>query len=307
MSSIVVVGSVNVDMVIQSRKLPSPGETVTGGTFVLAQGGKGANQAVAANNLVGGVGLVAKVGKDMFGDQTVRNFAQGGMNVDCVLRDPDKATGTALILVDAKGENLISVAPGANFALTPDDIDQAAAMIAGAKVLLLQLEIPMETVTRAAEVASEAGVTVILDPAPAAPLDRGLLEKVDFITPNETEATQITGIQVIDPESTRAAAKKLLDMGAKQAVITLGSQGVYWTDGDEELFVPARKVEACDTTAAGDAFNGAFGAALVEGLPIDRALSRACNVASLSATKMGAQPSLPTLEEVEEFERRVFG
>ena len=306
MPSIVVVGSVNVDMVIQSEKLPAPGETVTGGTFVLAQGGKGANQAVAANKLIGDVGLVAKVGKDMFGDETVENFAQGGMNVECVLRDPDNATGTALILVDAKGENLISVAPGANFALTPDDIDAAAEMIAQAKVLLLQLEIPMETVTKAAEVASAAGVTVVLDPAPAAPLKRKLLEHVDYVTPNETEAAQITGIQVTDPESTRTAAKKLLDMGAKQAVITLGSQGVYWTDGDEELFVPAQKIEARDTTAAGDAFNGAFGAALVTGLPIEAALSRACNVASLSATKMGAQPSLPTLEEVEEFEKRVF-
>lgn len=310
---IVVVGSVNTDMVVKSDRLPAPGETVSGGQFVMAAGGKGANQAVAAARLGGDVTLVAKVGKDMFGDQAVENYRREGIATDLILRDPDHATGVALILVDTSGENLISVASGANHALVPDDLDRTAERIQTADVLLLQLEIPLDTVRRAAEIAAAAGVPVVLDPAPASPLDGELLSRVSYLTPNESEAARLTGIQVCDEDSARAAADKLLlsvgrnavpsyRVGApRHVIVTLGSKGALVAGPKEKVLVPSRRVEARDSTAAGDAFNGGLAIALARGVSLVDAVREACLVGALSVTRLGAQPSLPTLNELKRF------
>jgi ribokinase len=304
---IVVVGSSNTDMVVKAERLPGPGETVTGGTFVMAPGGKGANQAVAAARLGAEVTFVARVGQDMFGDQAVEGYRKEGILTDLVVRDPQHHTGVALILVDRRGENLISVASGANHALRPQDVQQAAERIKAADVLLLQLEIPMETVQFAARLAAEAGVKVILDPAPApdAPLEDRLLRSVTCLTPNESEAERLTGICVRDEDSAWAAADKLLQTGARQVIVTLGAKGALLAGGGQSVMIPGYRVEALDSTAAGDAFNGGLGAALARGLPWEEAVREANLVGALSVTRLGAQPSLPTADEVRRFAETV--
>ncbi len=300
---IVVVGSSNTDMVVKSQRIPRPGETVTGGQFVMAAGGKGANQAVAAARLGAEVTLVAKVGQDMFGDQAVANYRQEGIVTDFILRDPQRATGVALILVDDQGENLISVASGANHALQPEDLERAGAAIRAADVLLLQLEIPLETVACAARLAAAAGVAVILDPAPAPahPLDAALMQHLACVKPNETEAERLTGVRVVDEASARQAAEKLRQAGAQNAIITLGSQGALWSSPSDAGFVAAPRVQAVDATAAGDAFSGALACALARGLALPAAVEYACLVGAISVTRMGAQPSLPRQDEVQRF------
>jgi ribokinase len=300
---IVVVGSSNTDMVVKAERLPGPGETVTGGTFVMAPGGKGANQAVAAARLGAEVSFVARVGQDLFGDQAVEGYRKEGILNDLIVRDPQNHTGVALILVDQRGENLISVASGANHHLRPQDVQQAAERIKAADVLLLQLEIPMETVQFAALLAAEAGVKVILDPAPApdAPLEDRLLRSVTCLTPNESEAERLTGIPVRDEDSARAAAEKLLQTGARQVIVTLGAKGALLAGGEQTLMIPGYRVEALDSTAAGDAFNGGLGAALARGLSWEEAVREANLVGALSVTRLGAQPSLPTADEVRRF------
>jgi ribokinase len=298
---IVVVGSVNTDMVVKGERLPGPGETVTGGQFVLAAGGKGANQAVAAARLGADVTLVAKVGRDVFGDQAIENFHREGIRTDCILRDPDNATGVALILVDDSGENLISVASGANHALTPAEIEQAAERIRTADVLMLQLEIPMDAVCRAAQIAAEAGVPVMLDPAPAAPLPEGLLRNVTYLTPNESEAERLTAIAVTDEVTARRAAERLLAAGARYVIVTLGSKGALLAGKDNTVLIPTEPVNAVDTTAAGDAFNGGLAWARGSGMALEAAVRQACLVGALSATRLGAQPSLPTKDELMRF------
>jgi ribokinase len=304
---IVVVGSSNTDMVVKGERLPRPGETVTGGEFLIAAGGKGANQAVAAARLGAEVAFVAKVGADMFGDQAVAGYRKEGIDTDFVLRDPKKPTGVALILVDRQGENLISVASGANNALSPEDVEKAAERIRAADVVVLQLEIPMETVAFAARFAAENGVAVILDPAPApaGPLDPGLLKHVTYLKPNETEAERLTGIPVRDEASALQAAEKLLANGVRNAIVTLGAKGALWANGRRSCFVPGMAVEALDSTAAGDAFSGALACALARGLGLDEAVRYAGLVGALSVTRLGAQPSLPTKEEVERFKARM--
>jgi ribokinase len=301
---IVVVGSSNTDMVVKSERLPAPGETVTGGEFLMAAGGKGANQAVAAARLGAEVTFVAKVGSDMFGEQAIAGYRKEGIRTDFILRDPQHATGVALILVDQKGENLISVASGANHALSPDDVRRAAEPIRAADLVVLQLEIPIETVACAAGLAAEAGVPVILDPAPAPAgrLEPGLLKHVTYVKPNETEAERLTGIPVRDEASARQAAAKLLEGGVRSAVITLGAKGAIWVEPARSGFVPGVKVTAVDSTAAGDAFSGALACALARGLALDEAVRYAGVVAAISVTRLGAQPSLPTREEVERFQ-----
>ena len=298
---IVVVGSVNTDMVVKGRRLPAPGETVTGGRFIMAAGGKGANQAVAAARLGAEVTLVAKVGRDVFGDQAIENFRREGIRTDCILRDADNATGVALILVDDAGENLISVASGANHALSPQEIAVAADRIRSADVLMLQLEIPLDTVCQAAQMAAEAGVPVILDPAPAAPLPDGLLQHVAYLTPNESEAERLTGIPVNDEASARLAAQRLLSAGARHVIVTLGANGALLAGSEHTLLIPSEPVDAVDTTAAGDAFNGGLAQALGSGMSLERAVRQACLVGALSATRLGAQPSLPTWDELTRF------
>lgn len=300
---IVVVGSSNTDMVVKSGHLPKPGETVTGGRFVMAAGGKGANQAVAAARLGAEVAFVAKTGSDMFGDQAIEGYKRQGIATDLILRDPDNHTGMALILVDEQGENLISVASGANHALTPADVEKAAKRIQGADVLMLQLEIPAEAVQAAVEIAAAADVPVILDPAPApdTPLDRKLLEKVTYLTPNETEAERLTRVPVCDESSARTAAEKLLETGARHVIITMGSKGALTASAAEAAMTLSQRVEARDSTAAGDAFNGGLACAVAKGLPLHDAVRYASLVGALSVTKLGAQPSLPTAEELREF------
>ena len=253
----------------------------------MAAGGKGANQAVAAARLGAEVTLVAKVGRDVFGDQAIENFRREGIRTDCILRDPDNATGVALILVDDSGENLISVASGANHALTPQEIDQAADRIRAADVLMLQLEIPMDTVCRAAQIAAEAGVPVILDPAPAAPLPDGLLRHVTYLTPNESEAERLTGIAVTDEASARRAAERLLAAGARHVIVTLGAKGALW---------PAR-AHGADSQRAGRSrrhdrgrrrLQRRTGLGAGQRMAVEQAVRQACLVGALSATRLGA-------------------
>jgi ribokinase len=304
---ITVVGSVNTDMVVKASRLPAPGETVAGRQFVMAAGGKGANQAVAAVRLGVDMTLIAKVGRDLFGDRAIEGYRREGIRTEGIIRDTENPTGVALIIVDDRGQNLIAVASGANEYLTPEEVDHRADEIRQADVLLLQLEIPIEAVCRAAQIAAEAGVVVILDPAPARPLPRDLLEIVDYLTPNEAEASQLSGQEVCDAASALQAAERLLASGARHVVITLGAAGALLADSGGSVLVPTVAVDAVDTTAAGDAFNGAFAWGLATGLSSQDAVRRACLAATLSTTRLGAQSSLPTVAELQRFAGQTNG
>ena len=295
---IVVVGSVNTDMVVKGKRLPGPGETVSGGSFLMAGGGKGANQAVAAARLGAEVTLVAKVGRDMLGDQAIENFGREGIRTDGILRSPDDHTGVALILVDDAAENLISVASGANHALTPEEIEQQADRIAAADMVVLQLETPLDTVFRAAQIAARSGVPVILNPAPAAPLPEELFACVTYLTPNETETELLTGIAVRDADSAREAAEHLLAAGTRHVIVTLGAKGAQMTDANGTVLVPSVRVDAVDTTAAGDTFIGYFLADYTKSGNVSSALQIACKAAAICVTRPGAADSIPYRKEV---------
>ena len=299
---IIVVGSSNTDMVVKSRKLPAPGETVTGGEFLLAAGGKGANQAVAAARLGANVVFVTRVGSDMFGEQAIAGYVKEGINVDWAVRDPNQPTGVALILVDEQGENLISVASGANHDLSPDDVKRAESVFQDADRVIVQLETPLDTLRATADIAKKYGVPLLLDPAPAppTPLDIGLLSMISCIKPNENEAEKLTGIPIHDVSSAQKGADKLLQLGVKNVIITLGTQGALVVEqpGTGTL-VPAHPVKAVDSTAAGDAFSGALAVAWGGGQSLLDAARFAAKAAAMSVTKMGAQPSLPTLKDIQ--------
>ncbi|MFI5154635.1 MAG: ribokinase [Chitinophagales bacterium] len=297
-SSIVVIGSSNTDMVVRSKRLPGPGETILGGHFFMNAGGKGANQAVAAARLGGAVTFIAKAGKDIFGDQALELFRREGIDTSFIKQDKNYPSGVALIIVDDKAENCIVVAPGANAALLPSDLDFSRAVISHAAVVLVQLEIPLETVEHAAALVDPFEAILILNPAPANTIANELLEKVDIITPNETEATLLTGIQVHDQVTAEAAARKLLEKGVGSVVITMGAKGAYWTDGKSSGFCPAPQVKAVDTTAAGDVFNGALALAIAEEMEFPQAVAFGCAAASLSVTRLGAQASAPFRKEL---------
>ena len=300
MKKIVVLGSTNTDMVITGKKIPVPGETVSGGKFLMNPGGKGANQAVAVARLSAKKGacvFVAKVGDDLFGRETAARMKKDGIDAKLVV-DRKNASGTALILVDAKGQNVISVALGANGTLSPADIAPYEKTIAGGAALLMQLETPIPTVLRAAEVARAAGVPVILNPAPATKLPRKLLKLVDWITPNETEAEILTGVKVTDAASAQKAIDTLKKMGVGHALVTMGSKGVYC--GNCRKLYPCRKVKAVDCVAAGDTFNGAFTVALTEGKGCAEAIAFAQKAAAISVTRPGAQASVPFRKEISE-------
>ncbi|MBR1920828.1 MAG: ribokinase [Kiritimatiellae bacterium] len=295
---IVVLGSTNTDMVVKGRRLPAPGETVSGGTFLMNPGGKGANQAVAVARLAARKGacvFVAKVGDDLFGRASAARLKKDAIDARLVV-DRENASGTALILVDDKGQNVISVALGANATLSPDDIRPFERDIASASVLLMQLETPLDTVLRAAEVAHAAGVAVVLNPAPARKLPRRLLRIVDYLTPNETEAELLTGVKVVDAKSARRAADALRRLGVGHVLVTMGAKGVYC--GACDRLFPCRKVRAVDCVAAGDTFNGAFAVALAEGRPVAEAIDFAQRAAAISVTRLGAQSSVPYRREV---------
>ena len=298
MKKIVVLGSTNTDMVISGRRLPVPGETISDGRFMMAPGGKGANQAVAVARLSakrGACVFIAKVGDDLFGRDTVVRMKKDGIAAHLII-DRKEPSGTALILVDAKGQNVISVALGANGTLSPKDVAPFRKEIENADVLVLQLETPVETVAWAAKVAHDAGVPVILNPAPARKLPRTLYPCVDWITPNETEAELLTGVKVTDAASAAKATAALMKRGVGHVIITMGSKGVYC--GDSRRLFPCKKVKAVDCVAAGDTFNGAFAVALAEGKGCAEAIDFAQKAAAISVTRPGAQPSIPYRKEI---------
>jgi len=296
--SIVVVGSSNTDMIIKVPHLPVPGETILGGEFTKAAGGKGANQAVAAARAGGIVTFIAKVGDDIFAEGAINGFVKDNINVDFILRDKETPSGVAQIFVAEDGENCIAVASGANANLSIYDITNASDKIKHADILLTQLETPINTITEAVNIAKENDLTVILNPAPALPLSDNLLSKISVITPNETEAELLTGIKVVDEKSAALASQELIEKGVTSVIITLGSKGAYVNNAGEQYMVPGFRVEAVDTTAAGDVFNGALAVALSEKKSFKDAVIFANAAAALSVTKLGAQPSIPTRGEI---------
>ena len=298
---IVVVGSSNTDMVVKSNHLPVPGETVLGGTFQMIPGGKGANQAVAAAALEGEVSLIAKVGNDLFGQDAKEGFLKKGIDITHVKVDENTPSGVALIMVDDQGENCISVALGANNELSPEDIDHSEGLIRDAAFLLIQLETPISTVDKTISLAKEHATTVVLNPAPAQNLSDEILRKIHIITPNETEAKILTGIEVNDLSSARKAAKTLKNKGIPIVIITMGSTGAYVMSDDHDELIPGIQVEAIDTTAAGDTFNGALTVALSEHMELREAIKFANAAAAISVTKLGAQTSAPTRDELLKF------
>jgi ribokinase len=298
MSKIIVIGSSNTDMVIVSERLPKPGETILGGQFLLNPGGKGANQAVAAAKLGGETHFVCKVGNDVFGEMARKQFIDIGIHSEFVQTDPSQPSGVALINVDAQGENCITVASGANGNLSQVDIDQASILFEIGDILLIQLEIPLESVWYAVEKAAQKGVNVILNPAPAAKIPDHIYPYLFAITPNETEIELLTGIAVTHLDDAKKAADQLLQKGAKNVIITLGAQGAFYKSANEELFVPTQAVKAVDTTAAGDCFNGALAVALAHQKSWLDALAFSCRAATFSVMHAGAQASMPTLSDL---------
>lgn len=297
--TIVVAGSSNTDMVIKTKRIPSPGETVLGGTFFMNAGGKGANQAVAAARVGGNVIFICKTGDDIFGRQAVQLFKDEGINTEFILTDAKYPSGVALITVDEHAENCIVVASGANAALHPSDLQQVIPAIKQADMLLLQLEIPIETVEYIVAIAASKRVKVVLNPAPACALSDDLLKNIFIITPNETEAEKLTGIKVTDLKTAEQAAGVLQDKGVEIIIITLGGSGALLLYENIATHIPGYEVEAVDTTAAGDVFNGALVVALAEGRAINEAVQFACKAAAISVTRLGAQASAPYKEELE--------
>jgi ribokinase len=298
-NSILVLGSSNTDMIIKVNRIPKSGETILGGKFASASGGKGANQAVGAARAGGSVTFIARVGQDMFGEKAVAGFTAEGINVDYIIRDRTSPSGVALIFVGHQGQNSIAVASGANSKLVPTDVKRAIGAFRDASVLLLQLETPLKTVLAAAEIATAAGVKVILNPAPAQDLSTRLLSHVDVLTPNESEAELLTGIAIRNGKDAMKAAGKLLAEGVRNVIITMGAQGAFIAGKNLRQLIPGYKVKAVDTTAAGDVFNGSLAVALAEGKSLIDAARFANAAAALSVTRMGAQTSAPNRKEIE--------
>lgn len=295
---IVVVGSINTDMVIKADRLPTPGETVLGGEFFMFPGGKGANQAVAAARLGGNVTFLANAGNDLFGEQAIRQFQRESIDTTYIGRDPDKPSGIALIGIDQQGENSILVASGANASLSEADIDRAEQVIRAAEVVLVQLETPLTTVYHLIHRCAAWGVRLILNPAPSQVLPNEIYKQLFAITPNETETEVLTGIRVVDEASALQAANVLRGRGVGHIIITLGVRGAFvYTEHDSYLVAPP-EVVAIDTTAAGDVFSGAFAVGIAEGLAVANAVSFACQAAAISTTRMGAQTSSPYRDEL---------
>jgi ribokinase len=298
---IVVLGSSNTDMIVKTDRIPRPGETVIGGVFSQAPGGKGANQAVAVARAGGSVAFVGRLGADALGDEALAGYERDGIDVSCVARDPGAHSGVALIIVDSKGENSIAVASGANARVSPADVEAARGCIESAAILLMQLEIPLEAVRAAAEMAAARGIQVILDPAPARALDDALLRTVSILTPNETEAELLTGVSAGTDRGAEDAATALLARGVESVLLTLGTRGVYVAAKEFRGMIPCFPVHCVDSTAAGDVFNGVLAVKLAEGAGLVDSVRFASAAAAISVTRMGAQPSAPRRAEIETF------
>ncbi|HAQ21068.1 MAG TPA: ribokinase [Prolixibacteraceae bacterium] len=298
LKKILVVGSSNTDMVIKTHHFPAPGETILGGRFLMNAGGKGANQAVAAARLGGKVTFVGKIGDDIFGKQALFQLKEEGINVDFVAVDPENPSGVALITVDNKGENSIVVASGSNGTFSPDDFDRAILELDESDFILMQLEIPIPTVEYIARMAAQKQKKVILNPAPATTLSDELLQNLYLITPNETEAELLTGIKVTGQESALKSATILHEKGVEVVIITMGAAGAFLLSNGESEIISAPRVEAVDTTAAGDTFNGALVVALSEGKTFQESIAFANKAASISVTRIGAQSSVPYRNEI---------
>lgn len=296
---ILVVGSCNTDMVIKSDRLPTPGETVIGGVFLMNPGGKGANQAVAAARQGGHVTFIAKTGNDVFGKQSLELYNSEGINTDLILSDPKNPSGVALIMVNSDGENCISVASGSNANLSPKDIEKFKNHICEADLILMQLEIPIETVEYVSELALRKHTRVILNPAPARSLPEKLLKGLFLITPNETEAEILSGIKVNDYKKAKEAADVISEKGVANVVITMGALGAFVKEGDNySIIKPEKEITAVDTTAAGDCFNGTLCVGLSEGKTIKESARLAVIASGLCVQKMGAQSSIPYKREL---------
>ena len=301
MGKITIIGSSNTDLIMQVDKTPGPGETIIGKKFSVTPGGKGANQAVAAARSGGDVSFIGCIGKDVFGNLAIEKLDKDNIDTSSIYRESDAPSGMALVYVDADGENSISIAPGSNFELSPKNIDESLGTLSNTKIILTQLEIPIETVEHAAQLAQERGITFILDPAPAASLSDNLMGNVDIITPNETEAEKLTGIALTNETNIRSACEKLHKQGVGTIIITLGSRGAFLSNSDYCLLIPTYKVDPIDTTGAGDIFNGALARAMSEYEDIREAIKFANAAAAISVTKLGAQASAPKKSEIEAF------
>lgn len=293
---ILVIGSLNADLVVRSPRFPQPGETISGSDLLTIPGGKGANQAVAAARQNVNVAMVGRVGKDNFAPFLIENLNSNHVNASHVAQD-NVATGTAIIVVDENGQNSIVLSPGANGKVDSQDVDSAP----DAKILLLQFEIPMDSVLYAAKRYKAKGTTVILNPAPARQIPDELLAAVDILVPNESELSLLTNMHVTDVKSAELAAKEILKHGVKTVIVTLGSKGALVVTSSQVTQVDTYKVNVVDTTAAGDAFIGGFASAILRKKSLEKSVRYGCACGALATTKLGAQPSLPTKEEVEKF------
>lgn len=303
MKKILILGSSNTDMTVKTAALPAPGETVLGGEFTMSPGGKGANQAVAAKRAGGDVSFICKVGNDVFGENALKHYVSEGIDVSGALRS-DKPSGVALITVDSEAENCIVVASGANVDINDADIEASRALLESCDILLMQLEIPVPAVLKAARIAFEAGATVVLNPAPYAELPEEIFKYVSLFIPNETELSSFSGVQVTDQESACKAAQVLFDKGVGKMIVTMGSKGSLILDGGDPQFVQAYKVKAMDTTGAGDTYCGSICVAIAEGKSLKDAAQFACASSAISVTKMGAQTAIPMRPEIEAFMAR---
>lgn len=299
--TLAVIGSFMTDFIFETPKRPVKGETVIGKSFHLATGGKGANQAMAAALLGGDVWMVGRIGQDTFGDMQMESLSKAGVRTDYIVRDPENGTGVASIVLDIEGDNSIVIVPCANMACKPEDVTRALPCVEKAQYVLLQLEIPMKVNRKAVEEAKRAGKKIIMDPAPACVLEDFFFKNVDIMTPNETEASLLSGMDVADAASAARAAREIARRGVPTVIVTLGDKGSLVCEGDRCVLYPPYAVKAVDSTAAGDAFTGSLAVFLAEGHELAEAVRRANMVGALTASRLGAQPSLPTREAFEAF------
>ena len=296
---IFVIGSINTDMVAMTEVLPSPGETVMSREFMMTAGGKGANQAVAAARMGGDVTMIGRLGNDVFAEQSIKRLKSENINCEFITKDTEKSSGLALISVDQNGENHIVVAPGANETLTKERLGSVLSQIPDNAIVMMQLEIPLESVVSVIEFCKKSNKKIILDPAPAKNLTPEFTKSLYMITPNETEATAMTGVKIKDLRDVKKAAIKLLGSGSQYVLITMGANGVYLASQNDEFeYIPSPKVTTIDSTAAGDCFNGTLAVSLSQGLSVFEAAKKACRAASISVTRKGAQDSMPFINEL---------